>query len=214
MTSTQEGRKVLDGSVHSVTCSRELVSFSRSLKAASLSLCAPPANASDRNIRRRQRFGRFCAFKVTCRRQPVSFSRLLYALSPSLSLSLCVPPAFVCTGHKVRIFSGLPLHAKVKMSRYTPCRRQGGEEILLIFILYLGTRWGWVVSVTLRPRFTFGKGGRSGGQSWCGHRGYRKNPLLLPGIEAQSLSSLSSPPQTSAQRSYDLTTAFSVYRLK
>jgi hypothetical protein len=32
----------------------------------------------------------------------------------------------------------------------------GGEEELL-FILNLGTRWGWVVSFTLRPRFTSGE---------------------------------------------------------
>jgi hypothetical protein len=32
-----------------------------------------------------------------------------------------------------------------------------GEEVYLLLILDLGTRWGWVVSVTPRPRFTSGK---------------------------------------------------------
>jgi hypothetical protein len=30
----------------------------------------------------------------------------------------------------------------------------GGEEVQLLLILDLSTRWGWVVSVTPRPRFT------------------------------------------------------------
>jgi hypothetical protein len=46
---------------------------------------------------------------------------------------------------------------KVKWSRYTPWRRLGGEELQLLLILNLGTRWGWVVSVTPRPRFTPGE---------------------------------------------------------
>jgi hypothetical protein len=33
----------------------------------------------------------------------------------------------------------------------------GGEEVWLLLILNLGTRWGWVVSVTPRPRFTPGE---------------------------------------------------------
>jgi hypothetical protein len=39
----------------------------------------------------------------------------------------------------------------------------GGEEVLL---LNLGTRWGLVVSVTPRPRFTPGK--RAPGTHWIG----------------------------------------------
>jgi hypothetical protein len=35
-----------------------------------------------------------------------------------------------------------------------PCRRQGGEEIQLLPILDIGTKWGWVVSVTPQLRFT------------------------------------------------------------
>jgi hypothetical protein len=42
---------------------------------------------------------------------------------------------------------------KAKQSRYTPWWRLGGEELYLLPILDLGTRWGWVVSVTPRPRF-------------------------------------------------------------
>jgi hypothetical protein len=46
---------------------------------------------------------------------------------------------------------------KLKQSHYTPWRRLWGEEVQLIFILDLGTRWGWVVSVTPLPRFTPGE---------------------------------------------------------
>jgi hypothetical protein len=65
-----------------------------------------------------------------------------------------------------------PLHntykvkKKVKLSRYTPWRHMGGEEVQLLLILNLGTRWGWVVSVTPRPRFT--PGGRTPGTHWIG----------------------------------------------
>jgi hypothetical protein len=43
---------------------------------------------------------------------------------------------------------------KVKLSRYTPWRHLGGEEVQLLLILNLSTRWGWVVSVTPWPLFT------------------------------------------------------------
>jgi hypothetical protein len=46
---------------------------------------------------------------------------------------------------------------KVKLSRYTPWRRLGGDEVLPLLILDLGTRQGWVISVTPQPRFTLGK---------------------------------------------------------
>jgi hypothetical protein len=77
---------------------------------------------------------------------------------------------------------------------YTPWRRLGGEEIWLLLIHDLGTWWGWVVSVTPRPRFTPGERTpryplyrRLGGpQSWSGHRGYRKNSLPVSGIEPRS----------------------------
>jgi hypothetical protein len=55
---------------------------------------------------------------------------------------------------------------KVKQSRYTPWRRLGGEEVLLLLIHDLGTRWGWVVSVTPRLRFTPGE--RTPGTHWTG----------------------------------------------
>jgi hypothetical protein len=48
-------------------------------------------------------------------------------------------------------------NVKVKQSRYTPWRRLGGEEIQLLLIHDLGTRWGCVVSVTPRPHFTLGE---------------------------------------------------------
>jgi hypothetical protein len=33
----------------------------------------------------------------------------------------------------------------------------GGEEVQLLLILNLSTRWGWVVSITTRPRYTPGE---------------------------------------------------------
>jgi hypothetical protein len=48
----------------------------------------------------------------------------------------------------------------------TPCRRQKGEEVRFLLSLYLGTRWGWVVSVTPRPRFAPGE--RTPGTHWIG----------------------------------------------
>jgi hypothetical protein len=35
------------------------------------------------------------------------------------------------------------------MLRYTPCKRQGGEEEKLLLILDFGTRWEYVVNVKL-----------------------------------------------------------------
>jgi hypothetical protein len=40
----------------------------------------------------------------------------------------------------------------------------GGEEVQLLLILNLGTRWEYVVSVTPRPRFTPGE--RTPGTHW------------------------------------------------
>jgi hypothetical protein len=42
----------------------------------------------------------------------------------------------------------------LKLSHYTPWRCLGGERIQLLLILDLGNRWGWVISVTPRPRFS------------------------------------------------------------
>jgi len=46
---------------------------------------------------------------------------------------------------------------KLKLSHYTPHGRLGGEEVHLLLILDLGTRWGWMVSVTPLPRFSPGE---------------------------------------------------------
>jgi hypothetical protein len=43
------------------------------------------------------------------------------------------------------------------MSHYTPHGRLGGEEVHLLLILDLGTRWGWMVSVTPLPRISPGE---------------------------------------------------------
>jgi hypothetical protein len=42
----------------------------------------------------------------------------------------------------------------------------GGEEVLLLLILELGIRWGWVVSITPQPRFTPGE--RTPDTHWTG----------------------------------------------
>jgi hypothetical protein len=42
---------------------------------------------------------------------------------------------------------------KVKQFHNTPTVALGGEELQLLLIHDLGTRWKWVVSVTPRPRF-------------------------------------------------------------
>jgi hypothetical protein len=52
------------------------------------------------------------------------------------------------------------------LSRYTPWRRLGGEEVWLLLILNLGTKWGWVVSIMPRPRFTPGE--RTPSTHWAG----------------------------------------------
>jgi hypothetical protein len=53
---------------------------------------------------------------------------------------------------------------KKKLSHYTPWRHMGGEEVWLLLILNLSTRWGWVVSVTPQSRFTPGE--RTPGTHW------------------------------------------------
>jgi hypothetical protein len=55
---------------------------------------------------------------------------------------------------------------KLKLSCYTPWRRLGGEEVYLLLIQDLGTRWGWVVSVTPRPHFSPEE--RTPGTHWTG----------------------------------------------
>jgi hypothetical protein len=56
--------------------------------------------------------------------------------------------------------------SKVKLSRYTPLRSLGGEEVKLLLILNLGTRWEWMVSYKPRPRFTPVE--RTQGTHWTG----------------------------------------------
>jgi hypothetical protein len=43
---------------------------------------------------------------------------------------------------------------RLKLSHYTPRRHLGGKEVYLVHILDLGTKWGWVISVAPRPRFS------------------------------------------------------------
>jgi hypothetical protein len=62
----------------------------------------------------------------------------------------------ITTGFIRLIFRFLQVK-RVKWFRYTPWRRIGWEEVQLLLILNLDTRWGWVVSITPRPRFTPGK---------------------------------------------------------
>jgi hypothetical protein len=81
--------------------------------------------------------------------------------------------------------------SKVKLSRYTMQARVR-EEIQLIIILDLGTRWRGVFSVTPRPRLTprnraswYSLHRRLGGpQSRSQCRGHRKNTSPLPRIDS------------------------------
>jgi hypothetical protein len=57
-------------------------------------------------------------------------------------------------------------NCKAKQSRYTPWWRFGWEEVEFLLILGLSTRWGWVVSVTPRPRFSPWE--RTLGTHWTG----------------------------------------------
>jgi hypothetical protein len=61
---------------------------------------------------------------------------------------------------------------KLKLSHYTPRRRLEGEEVWLLLILDLGTRWWWVVSVLPLPLFTPGEStpGTHCTAGWAGHR--------------------------------------------
>jgi hypothetical protein len=82
----------------------------------------------------------------------------------------------------------------LKLSHYTPRRRLWGEEVSVLLILDLSTKWGWVVRVTPRPRFTPVE--RTPGThctgGWVGPRAgqvtetRRKILSPLPGIEPRS----------------------------
>jgi hypothetical protein len=83
---------------------------------------------------------------------------------------------------------------KVKQSHNTPMDVQGREELYQILIHALGTRWGWMVSVTHLPHFTPGE--RTPWTNWTGGWvGFRAGLdtevrgiilLPLPGIEPRS----------------------------
>jgi hypothetical protein len=82
---------------------------------------------------------------------------------------------------------------KKKMSLYKSRRRLGGAEIQLLLIFDLGTRWGWVISVTSRPLFRPGKGpaGTRCTGGWVGPRVGLDTEVRgiippLPGIEPRS----------------------------
>jgi hypothetical protein len=83
---------------------------------------------------------------------------------------------------------------QLKLSNYMPWRRLGGEELLLLLILDLSTRWGWVVSVTPQLRFsprertpgTHRTGGWVGPRAGMDTEGRGKILSPLPGIQPQS----------------------------
>jgi hypothetical protein len=70
----------------------------------------------------------------------------------------------------------------------------GGEEVQLLLIHDLGTKWGWVVGLTPRPRFNPGKGppipiGQEAGwapETVCTRRLEEKILSPLQGIEPRS----------------------------
>jgi hypothetical protein len=69
-----------------------------------------------------------------------------------------------------------------------------GRGIQLLLIFDLSTRWAWMVNMMPQPHFTLSE--RTPSTHWIrgcvglrarsAHRGYRKNPLHLPGIETQT----------------------------
>jgi hypothetical protein len=79
-----------------------------------------------------------------------------------------------------------------KLFHYTPRRRLGGEELQLLLILYLETRWGeWSASLPGRA-LASGKGGWVGPRAGLDTRGYRKNPFASAG-DRTSIARTSSP---------------------
>jgi hypothetical protein len=53
----------------------------------------------------------------------------------------------ICGGHRqagdfVSPLSFFEYKLKINILRYTPCGRQGGEEVWHLLVLDLGTRWG------------------------------------------------------------------------
>jgi hypothetical protein len=104
-----------------------------------------------------------------------------------------------CHHHNEMLYGCRSVHwinllSTVKQSSYTPWRCLGGEEVQLLLIHDVGTRRG-VSGQRHAPAALYPRGkapryplySRLGGpQSRSGHRGYRKNPLPLPGIEPRS----------------------------
>jgi hypothetical protein len=62
--------------------------------------------------------------------------------------------AWDCGSTKCLPVDGSAKNSNVKVSSYTPWRRLGWEEVQLLLILNLSTRWGWVVSIMPQPRST------------------------------------------------------------
>jgi hypothetical protein len=63
------------------------------------------------------------------------------------------------TSYYFLVVSGKYWDSKVKQScPATTRKRQEGEEIEFLLVLYFCSRWGWAVSDTPRPRFNPGKG--------------------------------------------------------
>jgi hypothetical protein len=99
----------------------------------------------------------------------------------------CSPLVIVSTELGRNHCINIQVKKKVKLSRCTLCRRLGGEEVQLLLILNLGTRRGWVVSVTPRPRLTPGE--RTPGTHWLG--GWvGPEPIWTQGLEEKSSASV------------------------
>jgi hypothetical protein len=96
----------------------------------------------------------------------LSGSRLFLSNAPYRSYSVCSnicskPHLSDCSEQMsppdcISLCISTLLKLKLMLSHYTPWKRMRGE-IQLLLIHDLGTRWGWVVSVTPLPRFTPGQ---------------------------------------------------------
>jgi hypothetical protein len=96
--------------------------------------------------------------------------------------------SFLCRGSNLDRPVVQSVKVKVKQSRYTPWRRLGGEEYssyLFTTSALEGVSGQRHVPAALYPRYPLYRT-LGGPQSRSGHRGYRKNPLPLPGIEPRS----------------------------
>jgi hypothetical protein len=101
-------------------------------------------------------------------------------------------------GANLRDYPGICLEGLKKTMRHFREDSRSPVRYLIFGILYLGTRWGWVVSVTPRPRFSPGE--RTPGThctgGWVGPRAgldtETRGKIILPrsGIEPRSPSRL------------------------